>query len=417
MHILYMHQHFTTRRGYTGNRSYEFSKQLLRRGHSISMICSGVENEPRLTLAPNQLFKEVEIDGIHCVPIQAAVANPMTITGQGGYRRMLGFLKFVRVAKRVGRKLTRPDVVYASHTPLTIGLAGLDLARHFAVPHVFEVRDLWPQGLINVGALRNPLAIWWLRRMERRIYSASQHVVALSPGMRKGILATGAVGEADVTMIPNSSDLDLFDPSLGREFGRKRLQLGDRIAAIYFGGMGLANGLDYAVDAAKILQDRGNDRVVIVLHGGGGRKESLRTQAARLGLRNVVFSDPVPDKSIVARLVAACDICLTIYRATKEHSWSPNKMFDALAAGRPIIINVPGWLGETVETNGCGLCVDPEDPNSLANALEQLAGDPHMRARMGAQSRALAEREFSREKLAVKLEEVLQRAIANYQSA
>lgn len=413
MHILYMHQHFTTRQGFTGNRSYEFSRHLLRRGHQITMICSGVQNEPRLTLSRHEQFKKVEIDGIHCVPIQAANANPLTITGHSGYRRMLGFLEFVRIAKGVGRKLPRPDVVFASHTPLTIGLAGLDLARHFRVPHVFEVRDLWPQALINLGALKNPLAIWWLRRMERKIYASSQHVVALSPGMREGILSTGVIGKNDVSMIPNSSDLDLFDPHLDRAFGRERLQLGDRIAAIYFGGMGMANGLEYAINAAKILQDRG-DRIAIVLHGGGGRKEAHQTQVKELGLKNVIFSDPVPDKSVVAKLVAACDICLTIYRASKEHSWSPNKLFDAMAAGRPILINVPGWLGETVESNGCGYSIDPEDPTALANSLQKLAVNPVLRTKMGAQSRALAEREFSREKMTITLEQVLQRAIEQY---
>lgn len=414
MHILYMHQHFTTHRGYTGNRSYEFSKFLLQAGHQVTMICSGVENEPRLTLKPNELYKQVELEGIHCVPINAANANPLTITKHSGYRRMLGFLKFVRVAKKVGRKLPKPDVVFASHTPLTIGLAGIDLAKHFRVPHVFEVRDLWPQALINLGVLKNPLVIAWMRHLERKIYGASTRVVALSPGMKDGVVATGAIAAEHVAMIPNASDIGLFNPDLDRSFGRERLGLGDRIAAIYFGGMGMANNLEYAIDAAKLLADRGRDDVVIVLHGGGGRKEAHIEHVKSLNLQNVIFSDPVPDKGVVAQLVAACDVCLTIYRASKEVTWSPNKMFDGLAAGRPIIINVPGWLGETIESNHCGYSVDSEKPEALANALEKLADDPALRAKMGANSRALAEREFSREKLAVKLSGVMQEAIDVY---
>ena len=414
MRVLYLHQHFTTRHGYTGNRSYEFAKYLVGQGHGVSMICSGVENEPRLTLGPAQKSMETMIDGIHCVPIRAAVANPLIITGQSGYRRMLGFLNFVRLAKKVGRNLPRPDVVFASHTPLTIGLAGIDLGRHFKVPLVFEVRDLWPQALINLEVLTNPLVIWWLRRMERRIYAASQHIVALSPGMKAGILSTNVVNEDDVTVIPNASDLDLFDPHLDRADGREKLGLGDRVAAIYFGGMGLANGLEYVIDAARILQDRGNRRIVIVLHGGGGRKAAHQEQVKRCGLKNVVFSDPVPDKAEVAKLVAACDICLTIYRATREHTWSPNKMFDAMAAGRPIVINVPGWLGETVESNHCGCSVDPTNPQQLADALERLANDSALRDEMGRNSRALAERAFSRQILARKLENVLTQAVVDF---
>ena len=414
MHILYMHQHFTTHRGYTGNRSYEFSKFLLEAGHQVTMICSGIENEPRLTLKPDELYKEVEIDGIHCVPIQAANANPLTITKHSGYRRMLGFLKFVRVAKKVGRKLPQPDVVFASHTPLTIGLAGINLAKHFGVPHVFEVRDLWPQALINLGVLKNPLVIAWMRHLERKIYKASTRIVALSPGMKAGVVSSGVVNADHVAMIPNSSDLGLFRPDLDRTFGRERLGLGDRVAAIYFGGMGMANNLEYAIDAAKILTDRGREDIAIVLHGGGGRKEAHKEQVAELGLSNVIFSDPVPDKGVVAQLVASCDICLTIYRASKEVTWSPNKMFDGLAAGRPIIINVSGWLGETIDNNRCGYSVDSEKPEALANALEKLADDPELRETMGGNSRALAEREFAREKLAHKLANVLQDAINAY---
>ena len=416
MHILYMHQHFTTRRGYTGNRSYEFSKFLLERGHKITMICSGVENEPRLSLEDDQVFKQVEIDGIQCVPIRAANANPLTITKHSGYRRMLGFLEFVRVAKRVGRTLDRPDVVFSSHTPLTIGLAGISLARHFRVPHVFEVRDLWPQALINLGVLKNPLVIAWMRYLERKIYKASEHVVALSPGMKEGVVASGVIDADDVTMIPNASDLDLFNPDLDQAFGRERLGLGDRKAAIYFGGMGMANNLEYAINAAKLLQDRGRDDIAIVLHGGGGRKAAHQQQVEELGLNNVIFSDPVPDKAVVAQLVAACDICMTIYRASKEHTWSPNKMFDGLAAGRPILINVPGWLGETIDNNQCGYSVDSENPEALANALEKLADDDALRETMGRNSRALAEREFSREKLAGKLDNVLQNAIDRFKT-
>lgn len=406
-----MHQHFTTRHGFTGNRSYEFSKVLTGRGHEIYMICSGIDNEPRLTLPPGKVWDQVELDGIHCVPIAAALANPLKITAQSGYRRMLSFLHFARLAGQVGKHLPRPDVVFASHTPLPIGLAGITLSRHFQVPFVFEVRDLWPDALINLGALRNPLAIWWMRRMERKIYRAADHIVALSPGMKEGVVR-GGVSPDKVTVIPNAADLDLFSPDLDRQWGRERLGLGDRFAAIYFGGMGMANGLEYVIEAARVLRDRGADHIVLVLHGGGGQRSLLQQRVQEWGLENVIFSDPIPDKAQVARLVAACDACMTIYRASKEHTWSPNKMFDALAAGRPVLINVPGWLGSVIEGNDCGYSVDPDRPAHLADALERLAGDPQLCAQMGQRSRQLAETEFARAKLAVQLEKVWKRVVA-----
>ncbi len=413
MRVLYLHQHFTTRHGFTGNRSYEFARYLVRQGHEVDMICSGIANEPRLNVPIGRRYFRTNVDGINCIPIAAALANPLKITRQSGYRRMASFLYFAHLAKRVGREMNRPDVVFASHTPLTIGLAGMDLARFFDVPFVFEVRDLWPQALVNLGVLRNPLIILWMRRMERRIYSAAQHIIALSPGMKEGILSAGVQSDR-VTVITNASDLDLFRPDLDPAFGAKRLNLDGNFAAIYFGGMGIANGLQYVVDAAKILRDRHQNHITLVLHGDGGQRAALEDRVGHEGLTNVVFSDPVPDKAIVAQLVAACDVCLTIYRATREHTWSPNKMFDALAAGKPVVVNVPGWLRETIESNGCGYGVDPRRPEELADRLEQMADDPDECKRMGRNSRALAEREFAREKLAGKLETVLSAAIASH---
>lgn len=412
MRILYLYQYFMTRSGFTGTRSYEFARYLVRQGHDVTMLCSGLHNEERLTVPPGQTYFETEVDDIDCVPIAAACANPLKINQMGGYQRWRIFMQFARLAERVGKRLPKHDIVFATHVPLTIGLPAMAISRHFQIPFVFEVRDLWPQALINFGALKNPFAIWWMRRLERKIYQAADHIVALSPGMKQGIMSTG-VSDDKVTVITNASDLDLFRPDLDRAPGRERLGLGDRFAAIYFGAIGFANGLDLVIEAARILQQRGRHDMAVVLHGDGSQRNALQQLVDRYDLNNVIFSDPVPDKSVVADLVAACDVCLTIYRASKEHTWSPNKMFDALAAGRPVIVNVPGWLTETIESNVCGRGVDPESPRELADTLEQLERDQNLRREMGNNARDLAERDFAREKLAARLEFVLQTTLDN----
>jgi glycosyltransferase involved in cell wall biosynthesis len=149
-----------------------------------------------------------------------------------------------------------------------------------------------------------------------------------------------------------------------------------------------------------------------VLLGSGGKRAELEKLVSEYELKNVIFSDPAPDKECLARIVAGCDVCLTIYRATKEHTWSPNKMFDALAAGKPVLINVPGWLGETIEKNNCGRSLDANHPETLADALEELAGNPELRRQMGKNARELAERKFDRVKLAGIFEKVLIEAIS-----
>jgi glycosyltransferase involved in cell wall biosynthesis len=405
--VLYMHQYFVTRGGYTGTRSYEFSKRLLDHGHEVTMLMSGINAEPQFRIPDGQEYTEVDHEGIHVVPIAAAYNNSQTGTNIGGLARMRHFHHWARLAAQVAERLPKPDIVFATHTPLTIGLAGIRVSNHFKVPFVFEVRDLWPQALINCGALRNPFAIWYLRRMERRIYHAADHIIALSPGMMDGVARTG-IDSKRITVIPNGSDLGLFHPDLDGREARDRLGLGDAFTAIYFGAMGLANGLEYVVEAARILLNRGDDQIKIILHGVGSRRSDLEKMVRQYNLPNVIFSNPVPDKADVARLVAACDVCLTIYASPKrEQTWSPNKMFDALAAGRPVLINVPGWLGDTIGQNRCGIYVDSDKPESLADALVELSRDQALRDEMGRNARALAEREFARDLLAERFENVL----------
>jgi glycosyltransferase involved in cell wall biosynthesis len=409
MHILYLHQYFATRKGTTGTRSYEFARYLVGKGHRVTMMTSGLANREFL-VTEDKPYAQFETEGIRVVAIAAAYNDPQVGTGLSGLQRMFKFYQFAWSACRIGKKLPAPDVVFATHTPLTIGLAGLNLGQYFKVPFVFEVRDLWPEALINVGALKNPLVIRWLERMAKKIYAGAKHIVALSPGMKEGIVRTGVPADK-VTVIPNASDLDLFSPDIDGSEHRERLGLKDRFAAIYFGAMGLANGLEYVIEAARILAGRHSNHIALVLLGSGGKRAELEKLANEYELKNVIFSNPTPDKEQLARIVAGCDVCLTIYRATKEHTWSPNKMFDALAAGKPVLINVPGWLGETIEKNNCGRCLDANRPEMLADALEELAGNPELCRQMSKNARALAEREFDRIKLAKLFENVLIEAV------
>lgn len=405
MRILYVHQYFITPAQPGGTRSYEMAKFLLARGHEVTMITSGLDN-PEHPVRPGEAFSEYDCEGIRVVAVPGGYNDARMGTAMPGWKRMLKFFEFARVAAAIGRDLPAPEIVFATHTPLTVGLAGIKLSRRFDVPFVFEVRDLWPDALINIGAVKNPLVIWYLRRMERKIYRSADHIVALSPGMKNGIVRQGP-SESSVTVIPNASDLEMFSPDLDGSDQRARLGLGDRFAAIYFGAMGLANGLDYVLDAAEHLKARNRNDIVFVLHGDGGCKDDLERRAARRRLDNVVFSNPTPRKADMARIVAGCDACMTIYKATREVTWSPNKMFDALAAGKPVLINVGEWVGETIESNQCGRQVSPEHPEQLADAAIELADNPDMRRQMGENSRRLAENEFDREQLAGRLENVL----------
>ncbi len=297
-------------------------------------------------------------------------------------------------------------MVFATSPPLTIALPAIAAARRHRAPLVFEVRDLWPRAPIEMGALRNPVARRLAEAMERRAYKAAAHVVALSPGMADGVAAAGVPRER-ITVIPNASDLDLFSPDVDPGDLRERIGVGDAFVAAYFGTMGEANDLGQVVEAATLLRDRGENGVAFVLQGEGKRRAGIEDEIRRRGLTNVKLL-PGADKESAARLAAASDACLTIFKDVPVLATnSPNKLFDTFAAGRPAIVNTDGWQRELVE-RGAGLFARPGDPADLAAQVLALRDDPALAKRLGEGARKLAEEEFDRRLLAERLERVLE---------
>lgn len=315
---------------------------------------------------------------------------------------------FFRFAIRAGIYAARlhADVVFATSTPLTIAIPGIYVSKRLRVPMVFEVRDLWPEAPRQMGELKNPLLLYCARRLELEAYRHASHIVALSPGMKTGIVQVG-IPPSKVSMLPNSCDLDLFHPGVDGIAERQRLGVGTRLTLAYFGTMGPANGLDFVLDAAAELKRRGERNAVFILHGDGKMRPHLEKRKEREDLDNVIFSGP-SDKLAVTRLAAAADVGLTIFKNVPIlYTCSPNKMFDTLAAGRPVLTNMPGWLTDTVEKNGCGIGVRPDDPVDFADKVQWLLSNREQLPEMGVKARELAEREFSRDTLARKLEALL----------
>jgi glycosyltransferase involved in cell wall biosynthesis len=393
MRILYLHQFFITREGIGGTRSYEFARRFVARGHELRMVTAG------------QGVRSVE--GIEVVGVSGAYSDYMTATAMGYGRRILAFARFAVGATLATLRGPRPDVIYATSPPLTMALPAMLASLRWRAPLVFEVRDLWPEAPIQMGALRNPLLRAIARGLERLVYRRAATVVVLSTGIRDGVLAAG-VPVTGVELVPNGADLELFSPELdGREL-RERLGLGDRFVVSYFGAMGEANDLTQVVEAAALTDP---DQVAFVLLGGGKRRAQLERLARERGARNVIFEDPVPDKTSVAVLAAASGACLTIFKDVPVLATnSPNKLFDTLAAGRPAIVNTDGWMRELVERNEAGLFARPGDARDLADQVERLRADPELARRLGANARALAEREFDRDALAERALAVLERA-------
>ncbi len=401
MHVAYIHQHFSTKKGATGTRSYEMSRRLIAAGHRVTMICGAYaagDKDSSLTKRVN----ESDVDGIRVLRIAEPYGQRMSFA-----RRVLAFGRFARTATRLVAKLDA-DLVFATSTPLTVGLPGMKGARKLGVPFVFEVRDLWPELPIALGIVRNALLKRYLRRLERRIYFAAAHVVALAPGIAEGVCRTG-YPPPRVTMIPNSSDLDLFVPTDEPLHDERFGEPGD-FRAVFTGAHGVANGLDAVLDAAAELKRWRTTGIRIVMIGEGNQRERLmeRTRQERLET-HVCWVPPMP-KEELARVLPRMDAGLMILRNIPAFYFgtSPNKFFDYIAAGLPVINNYPGWLAGLITEHRCGLAVPPDASKSLAEAIVRLRDDPAGRREMGRQARLLAEAEFSRDRLGGQLVALLE---------
>jgi GT2 family glycosyltransferase/glycosyltransferase involved in cell wall biosynthesis len=400
--ILYLHQFFTTREGSGGTRSYEHARHLVRCGHEVVMVTGARPGAGRSA--------RYEVDGIDVREVRGASADYAAATARGYGPRIAGFAGFAAGATAVALRAPAPDVALATSPPLTIALPAIAVARARRVPLVFEVRDLWPEAPIQMGALRSAPARAGARALERAAYAAAAQVVALSPGMRDGVVAAGVAPER-VTVIPNASDLDLFSPEL--DPGDLRATVGIAEGALlcaYFGTMGEANDLTQVIEAATLLRDRGRHEgeIAFVLQGEGKRRPALEAEVARRGLANVVVR-PSGGKRSAALLAAASDACLTIFKDVPILATnSPNKLFDTFAAGRAAIVNTDGWQRELVERHGAGLAARPGDPAHLADQIERLADDRELAARLGAGARRLAEEQFDRRVLAERVRHLLE---------
>jgi glycosyltransferase involved in cell wall biosynthesis len=406
--VLYFHQYFATRRRSTATRSYELARRLVDRGHRVTIVSrdtrmleAGRDGRP-----PGRLVARERVDGIDVLFLNVPYANryPTLV-------RLASFAAFTVAAGVAGALERRPDVVFASSTPLTIGIAGLATARLKRVPFVFEVRDLWPAVPVELGALKSPPAIRSAEWLERRLYEGAEKIVVLSEDAEQRLKRRGIPAEK-LALIPNAADLDVFRPGAVDEGFRARHGLEGRFVALYAGAMGRANGLDQLVDAAEALRRRGEASVVIVALGDGGERARLERRARELELENLHFLPPVP-KEELAGVVGAADVTLTVFAPYPVlETNSPNKFFDSLAAGRPVVVNLDGWLRRLVEENDAGVWVPSGDTQALAAALADLAANPERVERMGRNARALAERQFSRDLMAERLARTLEEAVA-----
>jgi glycosyltransferase involved in cell wall biosynthesis len=403
MKVLYFHQHFSTPDGAVGTRSFAMARRLIERGHAVTMVCGTYRGGTTgLSGAFEKGHRRGTVAGIDVIEYDLDYANADSFA-----KRISTFANYA--FRSLGPLFTeRYDLIFATTTPLTAAIPGIVGRWLRGKRFVFEVRDLWPELPRAMGVIRNPVMLGALSTLEWLAYRSAHRLVGLSPGIVDGITRRGVAREA-VTMIPNGCDLTLFGAAV--EPWRPAGVAETDLLAVFAGTHGVANGLDAVLDAAAELKRRGRTDIKLLLVGQGKLKPSLEARAQREALNNVIFLDPVR-KTRIAGLMASSDVGLQILSNVPAfyYGTSPNKFFDYIAAGVPVLNNYPGWLAEMIEQHGCGFAVPPDNPAAFADALERAAADRTALREMGRRARALAAESFDRSELADRMVDWLEAA-------
>jgi glycosyltransferase involved in cell wall biosynthesis len=378
MKVIYIHQHFSTLAEGGSTRSYYLAKALTDAGNEVELITRH-----------NQRTSSTQwIDGIRVHYLPVYYDNTQGFTG-----RVFAFVKFVALAYWTARTIPRASLCYAVSTPLTTGIIALLLKYLHRIPYYFEVGDLWPLAPVQMGVIRNLLLKRALFSLEKTIYRNARKIIALSPGISQAI--EKIVPAEKVHLIPNVADTDFFQPEKKQKALERQYGVENKLVITYFGTIGKANQLDYLLEAAFQCQLQ-SQQVAFLVVGKGAELSRLQQLAASYSLQNLQFL-PHCDKYALRSILNITDaVYISFARIPVLETGSPNKFFDALAAGKISLVNFGGWIKELVESQACGMYIDPEQPGSFYAGIEPFLRDPELKNHYQQNARRLAEDHFSR---------------------
>jgi glycosyltransferase involved in cell wall biosynthesis len=412
MHILLIHQVFAALDEAGGTRHHEFARYMAARGHQVTVITSPVsylsgDQIPLSNPDPPLMNPEGQAAG------QVTILHAYTYRAlhKSFLHRFLFFISFMASSFWTGLRIKQVDVIWGTSPPIFQAVTAWLLSRLKRIPFLFEVRDLWPTFAIAVGVLRNPILIKLSFWLEGFLYRHAERVMVNSPGYVGHVKDRGA---RRVDLIPNSADPKMFEPGNEGLAFRSANALDDRFVVLYAGAHGLSNDLGVVLATAKLLQDgKHTEEITIIFLGDGKEKNALEKQAANLELKNILFLPPVP-KNGMGEVLAGADACLAILKPIEEYKRTyPNKVFDYMAAGRPVILAIDGEIRSVVEAAGCGIFVQPGNPAALADVMCKLAADRPAARVMGLSGRKYLEEHFNRTLIADTLEMILADLIAS----
>lgn len=399
MDILFLTHYFPPESNAPASRTFENAKRWVEAGHNVTVITCA-PNVPRGVVFPgyrNRLRSVERMAGIKVVRVWTFIA-----ANKGTLRRILNYLSYMATATAATFLEPKPDVMIATSPQFFCGWAGVVVRRLRGWKFVLEVRDIWPESIITVGAMEKGAAIRFLEAMEKRMYAAADRIVAVGKGYRDNLIGKG-VPPGKVDVIYNGVDLETFSRRAPDAGFRKRHGLEGRKVCGYIGTVGMAHGLEVILKAAERTRNR---EWVYLIVGDGARLDGLRQEARARGLDNVVFTGRLPKEDMPAAW-SVLDACLIHLRKSELfQTVIPSKMFEAMGMEVPILMGVPGEAAGLVAEAGAGIPVEPENPEALIAGFERIlaeGGDNFGRA-----GRAYVARAFDRSGLAADYLRLLQ---------
>jgi glycosyltransferase involved in cell wall biosynthesis len=388
-HVLLIHQAFVTPEDSGGTRHFELFTHAAGFGHRATVVTaevgylSGQDQTKHESKRGNSLAIE---------RIRIYVAKKPTFV-----RQLRQLLSFAVGAIPRAASIKDVDVVMGTTPSIFQAFSAWLVAAINRRPFLLEVRDLWPEFIIGMGKLKNPIAIAVAKGLERFLYSRADHILVNSPAYIDYLVSKG-IDRHRVSLIPNGVEVELFAPTAECETNarafRERFGVSDKYVVVYTGAISPANDLGVLLRAADQLRDC--PRVHILVVGDGKSRRDLEAEAARLGLTNVTFTGTQPKADIPA-VLAAADLCVAVLQNIPQFRLTyPNKVFDYLAAGKPVALGIDGVIRQVVEKADAGVFVPPGDPTALAQAIREFSRNPDRGKTMGASGRAYVTRAFDR---------------------
>ena len=405
MKILFLTHYFPPEVNAPASRTYEHARTWVQEGHEVTVITCA-PNHPAGILYKgyrNRLLQMHRMDGIRIVRVWTYLA-----ANEGFLKRTANYLSYMMSAVLCACFLPRPEVVISTSPQFFCGLAGYPVSRFKKVPWVLEIRDLWPDSILALGAVKNRAIIRALQRLEDFAYLNADRIIALTRAFKDHIASKG-VPSGKISVISNGVDLSFYrelpkDNPISHELG-----ISDKFVVSYFGTHGMAHGLETVLEAADKL--RGRPDILFLLVGDGAEKQKLQSLKERAGLPNVLMLDQA-SKQKMPYLWALSDVSMVLLRKRPVfRTVLPSKMFEAMAMQLPIILGVEGESKEIIEKGRCGICIEPENSRELSAAVLQLYENPELRKSLALNGRRLVENDFDRQKLALEMLDVLEQLL------